>query len=421
MKKKINYSIILLLSGLIFSNASSAAEITLTYSEGKNRLLKESLQVLAEYYHVNLAQTEVQAARTWNNPLFVWNADMYSHEQNSYFHMGNQTLVQVEYVIGVSGERIQAIRQANLGVEIAELAFLDVVRGLVMEYSETYNRLYLLKEKSNVYDVILKRYDYLIASDNKRLELGIISFNDLVRIKSELVSIQTEATANRNEILSEQQHLNTLLNLPAETVVIPEEPEFEFDDSLNSGQIITMAEEFRPDLKLAQKNISYYEQSLKTEQAKGGPSINMGYQPRDRGSNYVRPYAGLVFEVTLPIFDRNQAGIQTARIQIDQSKTNLEIFTNNLQNEVFSAYMQYINNSENLASYTPEFMTELTNLSAGAVENFEKKNITLLEFLDFQQIYLDSEMQYLEMKSNYLYSFNFLSFVVGKDLTISTN
>ena len=317
----------------------------------------------------------------------------------------------------VSGERVQTIRQANLGVEIAQLAFEEVVRGLVMEYSESYTRLFLLNEKNVVYQAILDKYETLILSYEKRLDLGVISFNDLLRLKSEFISINTEAIQNENDIIAEQTNLNTLLNFPPSTVIITEERTINPLDTLTVGSVIDVAKTNRPDFKLAQKNISYYEQSLKVEKAQAMPSMNVGYQPRDKGSNYVRPYSGLTFEISLPLFDRNQAGIQTAQIEIEQSKTQLEIFELSLDNDVFSAFMQYLNNKKNLASYSTEFINSMDTLSNSALENFEKKNISLLQFLDYQQTFIDSKMQFLEMKSIYYYSINYLNFAVGKDIT----
>jgi cobalt-zinc-cadmium efflux system outer membrane protein len=415
--------ILLITIGITTSGANFASEvvlenkINLSFSQGKSRLLEQCLRVVAEYYNVSLAEAEIQAAKTWGNPLFVWNADMYSHEWNEYFHMGNQTLVQVEYALTVSGERVHTIRQANLGAEIAKLAFEDVVRGLVMEYSESYTNLFLLNEKNKVYQSILEKYSTLIASYEKRLDLGVISFNDLLRLKSELIRIKTEAIQNENEIVTVQTELNTLLNFPATTVIETEEQTMPLLDSLSAGKIISLARTYRPDFQLAQKNISYYQQMLKVQKAQAMPSINLGYQPRDKGSNYVRPYSGLVIEMSLPLFDRNQAGIQTAQIEIEQSKTELQIFEIGLDNEAFSAYTLCLNNKKNLENYSAEFINSMDVLSNSLTENFERKNISLLEFLDYQQTFIDSKMNYLEMKSMFLKSINHLNFVVGKTIT----
>jgi cobalt-zinc-cadmium efflux system outer membrane protein len=409
----IGSTLLLLLSNAVYADST---KISLSFEQGKIKLLKESLQVLSEYYQINQAEIELLAVKTWSNPTLVWNADMYQVESNKYFQMNQQNLFQIDYVFGISGTRIRAIKQANLGIEIAKYAFLDVLRGLIMEYSEAYVQLYLLKEKNKVYTLILDKYSNLINSYSKQLELGVISFNQLVRLKSEFISINAESISNENEIVEEQKKLNQLLNFKSETIINVEDPFFIVKDTLSIDIIREKAKLQRPDYLIAQKNITYYQQSLKVEQSKAFPQAKLGYQPRDKGSNYMRPYAGMVFEINIPIFDRNQAGIERAKVEIEKSKTDLQIFENGIENEVTSAYFQYVNNKINLANYTDEFITELDELSKNALINFQKKNITLLEFLDYQQIYIETRMKYLETKCSYLNSLNFLSFTLGKEL-----
>ena len=411
------YLIVFSLAILIIPKSGFGNELKLSYEQGKDKLLKECLKVLAEYYNVNLAEAELIAAKTWNNPLFVWNADMYSVEQNKYFNFANQKLIQIEYVISVSGKRVNAIREAKLSIEIAKLAFSDVLRGLILEYSNLYSNLHLLKEKNEIYQIILDKYNNLILSTQKQYELGVISFNDLVRLKSEYISIQTEAMQNENEIVQEQSALNTLLNLPASTIIQTEERKISDKDTLDAANVLEIAKTNRPDFQIAQKNIKLYEQSLKTQKSESVPDINLGYQPHDKGSNYVRPYTGMVFEMSLPIFNRNQAGINVARIEVEQSKTEFEIMKFAMENEVFSAYVLYLNNKKNLSNYSQQFITDIDELSKNALENFQRKNISLLQFIDFQRSFIEARMQFLEVKSFYYQSVNYINFAAGKEIT----
>ncbi len=213
--------------------AQNDSTITLTYGEGKDRLLKQSLVVLSEYYNINLAEAEVEQAKLWNNPMFVWNAEMYSVDQNKYFKFVNQKLIQVEYVINVSGKRVKAVRKASLEVDIAKNAFQDVVRGLVYEFSISFTNLWALREKSKIYEEVKIQYENQLRNYQKQYELKVISLNELVRIKAELVLLNNEITLNSNDIIAEQSNLNTLLNLSAGTTIIPIEREKSKSDTLS--------------------------------------------------------------------------------------------------------------------------------------------------------------------------------------------
>ena len=66
--------------------------------------------------------------------------------------------------------------------------------------------------------------------------------------------------------------------------------------------------------------------NLKKQKAESVPNINLGYQPHDQGSNHVRPYVGMVFEMGIPVFNRNQGEIAAAKIQIEQNQLLLKYF-----------------------------------------------------------------------------------------------
>jgi len=90
-------------------------------------------------------------------------------------------------------------------------------------------------------------------------------------------------------------------------------PKVEFSDLQSLVQI---AKENRADYRLKKAAIAYEDQNLKLQRSYAIPDINFGYQPHDKGSNYVRPYSGIVVEFSVPLFDRNQGGIQEAKINI---------------------------------------------------------------------------------------------------------
>lgn len=417
MKLKISIIWICFFGTANFLQAQADSSITMTYAEGKDRLLKQSLIVLSEFYNINLAEAEVEQAKLWNNPMFVWNAEMYSVDQNKYFKFVNQKLIQVEYVINVSGKRIKAVRKANLEVEISKNAFKDVVRGLMYEFSISFTNLWSLREKSKIYEEVKEQYENQLRSFEKQFELGVISLNDLVRIRAELVLLNNEITLNSNEIISEQSNINTMLNLSPNIKIIPIEREKAKTDTLNLALLLDAAKSNRPDWMIAQKNIGLYEAELVSQKSQSIPDINLGYQPHDKGSNHVRPYVGMVMEFDIPIFNRNQGQISKAKIQIEQSKLQLDVVKREMENDVVSSYLQYVNFNENFVGYSDDFMKQIDELSDNAAMNFDKKNISMIEYIDYRQSYLNIQMQYIDLMNHYLQSVNNLNFSVGKEIT----
>jgi cobalt-zinc-cadmium efflux system outer membrane protein len=412
----------LLFSVLLFpleigAQTGIAVNLPITFSEAKNRLLKENLEILAAHLEIDGAEASVKQAKLWNNPYFIWNQDMYSANRNQYFNFRLQTLVQVEQVFSISGKHTNSVKLARLNAELTQHQFDDVVRALIFELSNHYVNLLAGRNKEQLYEDMLKNYDRLLQSSEKQYELGLLSYNELVRLKSERMLINAELIEIQNINAEENTQMNTMLNYPSDFRLEPSDLSINTQDSLTFDQLLIAAKEFRPDIKLSSKNITYNERDLKLQQSMSVPDLKLGYQPFDRGSNYVRPYSGLVFEMPLPVFNRNQGSIQAARVRLEQANIQNQLDMLSLENEVMSAFLQLGNNRKGLVQYATQFMRNLEELKNEADKNYLQKNISLLEYIDYQRIYVTTQMQYIALKQSYLLKVNQMNFVIGKEIT----
>lgn len=419
MKKStltLNIIWLFLFSGICHSQIEQNT-IKLSYAEGKDRLLAENLNLVAEYYNIEIAQAQIEQAKLWNNPLFVWNAEMYSTAQNKYFAFYNQKLIQLEYAFSISGKRVNAIRQASLGKEIAQLAFSDVIRGMVAEFSTQYYSLNALREKERIYQIILSQFEDVIELSRVKLSLGVNSESDLVRLQTESLSLQSVLNGVRNEIYQVESLLKTMLNLAPNSSIETQRINYVFRDDLKIQALIDSAKINRPDYQIAEKNLTLSQMVYKGQKKEAYPMINLGYQPLDQGSNHVRPYAGMVFEMSLPLFDRNQGNITAAKIGIEQSRYRYDYAKNELDNQVVATYLQLINSKNIYDQFTNQMLAQMDELSENARMNFDKRNISLIEFIDHQRAYIHHQMNWIDATSNYYQSINQIHFVVGKEIS----
>ena len=412
------YSMFLCLGSIFISEAQNLQTTTykLTFAEGKDRLLAENVKLLAEYYNIEVAEAQIEQARLWNNPYFVWNSEMYSIAQNRYLNANNQVLIQVEYVFSVSGKRINAIKQANLSKEIATLAFNDVVRGLIAEYSNTYYSLNALQEKEAIYQKTIAQFQDVIELSELKLKLGVSSENDVIRLKTEYLSFNSILNAIKNERLQVEANLKSMLNLGANIHLETQKINYKIDNNLNVSYLLDSAKVHRPDIRIAEKNITLNELIYKGQKKLAIPDMKLGYQPLDKGSNYVRPYSGIVFEMSLPIFNRNQGNISAAKINIEQSKHAYNYASKELENQVSAAYFNLLNVKSTHAQFTDDMLQKMDELSLNAKANYEKRNISLIEYIDHQRAYVENKMNWIEANAQFYQSINNIHFVVGKEI-----
>ncbi len=391
--------------------------LTLQYEEAKTILLKDNLKILSAYYDISIAEADVVQAKLWRNPTFVWNQDLYSIARNEYFNYQNQFLIQIEQVFSVSGKHTWGVRMAKLDRERNKLQLQDVLRGLVFELGQKYIQLDALEQKQRLYAETVKKYDILIENCEIKLKAGAISSNEVLRLKSERIGVKSEALNNQNDVLEIMSDLRQLLNLKETVYVkISDKPLLLKDESLLVQTLIQDATLQRSDVQLAQFEIKYQEGNLKRQRAEAIPDIKLGYQPSDKGSNYVRPYQGLVLEFGLPFFDRNQGGIKKAKAQINKAQASQLEVENKVRNEVLTAFSQWINIKTGFQNLTPEFFGQMEELNKNADQNYDKKNINLLQYIDLRRIYVDNQLQYINLQQQYRQTVNKLNFTVGKEV-----
>jgi outer membrane protein, heavy metal efflux system len=113
------------------------------------------------------------------------------------------------------------------------------------------------------------------------------------------------------------------------------------------------------------------------------------------------------------LFDRNQGRIKEAKYSILQSQYSVQLQKSKISNEVMASYQRLRHNTEGIQTYTPDFMENLRTINISVNQNFQKRNISLLEFIDQQRIYITTNLQLIELKQQYLDCVNDLNFSVG--------
>ena len=391
-------------------------DTVVSFQEAKVRMLNYNLGLLASYYDIGIAKAKVIQARVWNNPNFIINGDMYNQETNEYFNLRSQSLWQFEQTFSWAGKHTNSVRLARIGVEMAEKQMEDVIRSMLFELGNTYCDLAALQSKHILYQQVLSNYDRLMEATRKQLEVGAISTTEAVRLEAEYLDVKADALGNYNEKERVAGNLRSLLRFPQDTTFFVEQRIPIVGEDFDPVYLATQAVETRPDLQAAKINVRYQERNIKLQQASGFPDIKFGYQPYDRGSNYIRPYHGFTTEIFLPIFDHNQGRIKQAKLSASQSDLQFAQIENQARNEVAAAYNRYKSANAGLANYSGQFLDRLKELNQSTNANFQKRNISLLQFIDQQRIFILTNIQLIELKQRFLNNVNELNFSVGQTL-----
>jgi len=398
---------------LLISSSNSFAQVdsVLTLQQAKVVLLKKNFFLLAAYYQIGQAEARLIQARVWNNPTIGWNQEAYNLEENKYLRARNQFEAQVSQAFSIAGKHTNTVKLARINVELNRVQFQDVIRSMLFELNKVYNDLAAVEEKQKLYSQVLNNYEKLIAASEKELQVGAISVTEDLRIKSEYIAVKAQALDNANQKEQSLSQLRTLLQFPSDTAVHVQQRIPLFNTNFILDSLVSRSLSMRPDLKVAQLSKEYQNQNLRLQKSLSIPDVTIGYD-YDKGGNYIKQYSGLMLQVPLPVFDRNQGRIKEAQFNIKQSE--LEYMKINVTNQVIAAYNQYKRNNDGLSSYSDEYLRKLDQLNQNTNIYFQKRDISLLEFIDQQRIYITTYIQLIELKQQYLNSVNNLNFSVGE-------
>lgn len=407
----------LLLAGGVYAQQPTNM---LTLKEAEQRFLERNLSLIAERYNVDIAQAQILQAKLFDNPVISLEQNVYNRLNGKYFDFGEQgeAAIEIEQVIQIAGQRNKQVRLEKINKEIAEYQFEEVIRTLRQELKEKFVEVYFLSRTMAVYEKEVASLENLIAGMRQQQEKGNISLMEMSRLESMLFSLKKEKNERENELLTNRGELNILLNLPGDAQLplqMDEEVLKQLDlTTFSFADMKTMIAE-RPDQKIARTTVNASQANLKLQKSLAFPefSIKGNY---DRAGNFIDNYFAVGFSLSVPIFNRNQGNIKAARLSIQQAGVERESAANRADMELFAAYTILEKAVQLYQTTNMDLERNFEKLIAGANENFSKRNISLLEFIDYYDSYKETCIQLHEIKKNVFLAIEHLNTTVGQNI-----
>ena len=417
MNRAFLFLLFLLLAGKMCAQQVAG---TLTLKEAEQRFLERNLSLIAERYNIDMAQAQVLQAKLFENPVISLEQNVYNRLNGKYFDFGKEgeAVVEIEQVIHLAGQRNKQVRLGKINKEIAEYQFEEVMRTLRQELNEKFVEVYFLSKSIAIYEKEVNSLQVLLGGMKIQQEKGNISLMEISRLESMLFSLRKEKNERENDLLTTRGELNLLLNLPEDTQVqlsLDEEVLQQLDLSQLSFADLKAIINERPDQKIARSTVNASRANLKLQKSMAFPefSVKGNY---DRVGNFINDYFAIGVSLSVPIFNRNQGNIKAARFSIQQAGVQQEYAANRADMELFTAYTSLEKATQLYQSTNMDLERNFEKLITGVNENFTRKNISLLEFIDYYDSYKETCIQLYEIKKNVFLAMENLNTVVGQNV-----
>ena len=417
MNRAFLFLLFLLLAGKMCAQQVAG---TLTLKEAEQRFLERNLSLIAERYNIDMAQAQVLQAKLFENPVISLEQNVYNRLNGKYFDFGKEgeAVVEIEQVIHLAGQRNKQVRLEKINKEIAEYQFEEVMRTLRQELNEKFVEVYFLSKSIAIYEKEVNSLQVLLGGMKIQQEKGNISLMEISRLESMLFSLRKEKNERENDLLTTRGELNLLLNLPEDTQVqlsLDEEVLQQLDLSQLSFADLKAIINERPDQKIARSTVNASRANLKLQKSMAFPefSVKGNY---DRVGNFINDYFAIGVSLSVPIFNSNQGNIKAARFSIQQAGVQQEYAANRADMELFTAYTSLEKATQLYQSTNMDLERNFEKLITGVNENFTRKNISLLEFIDYYDSYKETCIQLYEIKKNVFLAMENLNTVVGQNV-----
>jgi outer membrane protein, heavy metal efflux system len=423
-------------AALALSGAAAVAHAeTLTMAQAVAVALQQNREVIAAKLEIEASELDVVAARIYPNPQFQYSLGNLVLGQANPQPAGTPPVptvtagflgqpvqsVGVSEIIDVWAKRSARTRAANRGVEHRRLLTADALREIVYAVRSAFADVAREQSERALAHEVAGRYAETIRISQARFRAGDISEAELRKIELEGMRYQADVIEADMELDVARQKLAAVMGLPSPSGLPETVKDEEAHPVFDLARLQAEALEHRPDVRAAGAARLLAEAQVGAAEREVYPDISLGaaYTHSDFTVSGDNPNTlALSLSLPLPIFDRNQANIGRARLDIRRADNDAERLRIQVAHEVAEAVRKAARSQTLLdifegpkegaapAPGTGGASATATSDKGGmlaradialrvAEKSYRAGALSLLELLEAQRTYLDTRAQYL--------------------------
>jgi cobalt-zinc-cadmium efflux system outer membrane protein len=305
----------------------------------------------------------------------------------------------------LSGKREKRLAIAESELEIYRWQLADRERQLREAVKTAFYDAILAEQRTLLADRLIALNRQLFDVAKERLAAGDIPELEMNLVKVELARSEGSRIDGAKALYQSQAKLWNLMGVSDEaspTLTGSLDSELNMVKSL--VELKQLARGNRPDLKVLDAEKIKGEADIILAQVEAVPNLTAGlfYSHERRtdatgiGEETVRDnLLGIRLSLPLPLFDRNQAGVQEARARRSSTESRLLAAIWNVEREVNTAYASYLNSEKVLSLYKTNIIPQLEENLKLTQEAYRLGEIGILAVIQEQKKFFEVSDGYL--------------------------
>ncbi|AFK05546.1 outer membrane efflux protein (plasmid) [Emticicia oligotrophica DSM 17448] len=392
-----------------------------TLQECEELYRKNNFLLLAEQLNIDIAQANTVQAKIWELPYISGEFNAINPQNRRVFDIGSkgQKGIAIEQLVYLGGKKKAEIEFAKSAIPIAQLTLEQLVRTHLVELKQSYYSIYFDNLKLNSLRNKMANIDTLVAAYSGQASKGNVPLKDVVRLQSLSLSLKNQYAEIQKDIFSNQAIIKIITGISND--IVPIFTEQEINELLSKkiiyqlGGLKELAIEKNTELQTINRILVSNDLFYKWQQTFSKPDLTIGASYDQRGGAFLNQ-ANLTVGIPIPLWNRNKGNIvaaasKTLQTQNLKNQKELEIKTN-----VEKAFKEFQFQQSLFQRMSSESLQNFEIVYNGVIQNFQKQNITLIEFTDIIESYIESIVLLNDVKKQVILNGNNLNYIVNEKI-----
>ncbi len=378
----------------------------MTLDAAIDRLVVANLDLLAKQYEIPIARADLLNASLRANPIVYADSQLVPYGAYNRARPGGpiQYDVNINYPLDVTRKRQARAASAASAERVVEALYQDSARLAIDSLQHAFVAVLAARLTVAYAEASVVGHDKVLDATRKLYKLDVATRPDVNRIAIQRRNAALGLDDARTRLQKTRGYLATLLNLPPDQAnrlelrgaiqdVAPPPPDL--------ATLTKLAIAERPDVVAHRLGVTRADNDVTLARRNAYPDIFLLYQPYTFQNN--APFGlksstswDLGVTATMPVFNRNQGGIERARLNVAQTGTQLADMERLAAVEVETAYREYDVTRRLIAQIKEFTLPAAARLRDDTFQLFTRGELNVLNYLDAEREYNVAVKFYLD-------------------------
>lgn len=388
------------------------------------RSLRENLDLRSKFFEIPQAQADILQASLRANPIFYADSQLipYGHFDKATPGGPTQYDVNISHPLDLSHKRQARTAVACRARRVLEAQYQDAVRLNIDDIYQAFVDVLVARQTVRYTKSSVQGFEKLLEVEKKRYSLDVSTRADVGRVDIQRDTARISLLDAEQQYSKTKQALGALLNLPpgeVESVEVRGSISDRYPPPPPLEELNRIALTVRPDLVSFRLGVQRAEADVRLALANRFSDVYVLYQPYTFQNN--KPFNtgsatswALGITAPLPIYNRNQGGIQRAKLNVTQTEIQLANLERQTISDVAVAYREYSISRKMVEEIERVILPDAKQVLGDSLRLYTGGEKDLTYFLEAQRNFNDTVKQYLDTMSRHRRSMLTLNTTLGQ-------